>query len=159
MQVANIQDALNFGGSIRIQEDQQNDILRGIADNGFIDYDVSMLQGQVEYMVVDGTLPLEPTRSPETWMGIMQTVNQTGLGLEYDVGRMLQEAIRSMGVPDVDQFKISKERMERDGLSPSQQMAVAEKSRGQSMVMPAENIERQLQAGNIVPFKQAGGVR
>ena len=155
MQVSNIQDALNYSGSIRISERDQNDVLRGLVDNGYIDYDVSMLQGDIEYMVVDGTLPIEPTRSPETWMQIMQVVNQTGLGIEYDVGRMLEEGIRSMGVPDVDQFRISRERLETEGLSPSQQMAIAEKSRGQSMVMPAENIDRQLQAGNIIPLRSA----
>ena len=159
MQVANIQDALNFGGSIRVPEDQQNDIMRGMVDNGFIEYDVSMLQGDIEYMVVDGTLPLEPTRSPDTWMQILQVVNQTGLSLEYDTGRMVQEAIKSMGIPDVDQFRISPEKIKQDGLSPSQQMAVMEKQRGNSTVMPQENIEKQLQAGNIVPFKQASGVR
>jgi hypothetical protein len=159
MQVSNIQDALNFGGSIRIQEDQQNDILRGVVNNGYVDYDVSMLQGDVEYMVVDGTLPLEPTRSPETWMQILQTVNQTGLALEYDTGRMIEEAIKAIGIPDVDQFRISKEKMQQDGLSPSQQMAVMEKQRGNSTVMPEENLQKELQKGNIVPLKQAGGVR
>ncbi len=155
MQVANIQDALNFGGSIRIQEDQQNDILRGVVDNGYVDYDVSMLQGDVEYMVVDGTLPLEPTRSPETWMQILQAVNQTGLAMEYDTGRMVEEAIRSMGVPDVDQFRISQEKLKQDGLSPSQQMAVMEKMRGNSTVMPEENLQKELQKGNIVPLRQS----
>lgn len=156
---SNIQDALNFSGSIRVPEDRQEEMLRGLVDNGYIDYDVSMLQGQIEYMVVDGTLPLEPTRSPETWINILQLVNQVGLGMEYDTGRMLEEAIRATGVPDVDQFKISRERLEKDGLSPSQQLSVMEKMRGQSTVVPAENIDKQLTAGNIVPLRQAGGMR
>jgi hypothetical protein len=102
--------------------------------------------------VVDGTLPLEPTRSPETWMQILQTVGQAGLNLEYDTGRMLEEAIRSMGVPDVDQFKISREKLD-EGMSPSQKMALMEKTRGQSSVQPQENIEKQLKAGNITPLR------
>ena len=155
MMASNIQDALDQTGSIRVPENQQNDILRGMVNNGYVDYDVSMLQGEIEYMVVDGTLPLEPTRSPDTWMQILRTVNQAGLSMEYDVGRMLEEAIRSMGVPDVDQFKISRETMERDGMKPSQQMALMEKMRGQSSVIPQENIEKQLQAGNIVPIRGA----
>jgi len=159
LMASNIQDALNYSGSIKVPEDQNNDILRGLVDNGYINYDVSMLQGQIDYMVVDGTLPLEPTRSPDTWMQILQTVNQAGMGMEYDTGMILEEAIRSMGVPDVDQFRISRERMEKDGMSPSQKLAVMEKMRGQSAVMPAENIDKELQAGNIVPFKQAGGLR
>lgn len=155
MQVSNIQDALSFEGSIRIAERDQAEVLRGMADNGYVDFDVSMLQGQIDYLVVDGTLPVEPTRSPETWVQILQTVNQAGLALEYDAGRMVEEAIRAMGVPDVDQFRINREDLQRDGMKPSQQLAIMEKMRGQSSVIPAENIDKQLQAGNIVPLRSA----
>jgi hypothetical protein len=159
LMASNIQDALNVSGSLRIPETQQNDVLRGLADNGYVDYNTSMLQGDIDYMVVDGTLPLEPTRSPEMWMQILQVVNQAGLSLEYDTGAMVQEAIRAMGVPDVDQFKITRDQLQKNGLSPSQQMAIMEKQRGNSTVMPQENIDKQLQAGNIVPIRQAGSVK
>lgn len=155
MQVANIQDALSFEGSIRISELDQNSILRGLADDGYVDFDVSMLQGQVDYMVVDGTLPIEPTRSPETWMQLLQVVNQTGLVMEYDTGRMVEETIRSLGIPDVDQFRINREDLKRDGMRPSQQLAIMEKFRGQSAVMPQEDLERQIQAGNVVSLRGA----
>lgn len=155
MQVANIQDALSFEGSIRISERDQNAILRGMADNGYVDFDVSMLQGQVDYLIVDGTLPIEPTRSPETWINILQTVNSAGLTMEYDAGRMVEESIRAMGVPDVDQFRINREDLERDGLKPSQQLAIMEKLRGQSGVLNQENIDRQVQAGNLVPVRSS----
>jgi hypothetical protein len=155
MMNSNIQDALRFSGSIRVREDQQHDLLRGMVENGYADYDVSMLQGEIEYLVVDGTLPLEPTRSPETWIRILQTVGQAGLQMEYDTGRMVEEAIRSMGVPDVDQFRISREKLEKEGLSPSQKMALMEKQRGNSSVIPQENIEKELMKGNIVPFRSA----
>lgn len=155
MSVANIQDALRFNGSLRITQDQQSDILSPLIDNGYIDYDVSMLQGDINYLIVDGTLPLEPTRSPDTWMQILQVVNKAGLMMEYDTGRMVEEAIRSMGVPDVDQFRISQEKLKADGMSPSQKMAVMEKMRGNSTIVPQENIERELQKGNIVPLREA----
>lgn len=155
LMASNIQDALTFTGSMRINQDQQNDLLRGIVRNGYVDYDVSMLQGQIDYLVVDGTLPLEPTRSPDTWIKILQTVNTAGLMMEYDSGRMVEEAIRSMGVPDVDQFRISREKLEQDGMTPSQQLAIMEKMRGQSSVVPRENIEKQVAAGNIVPIRSA----
>lgn len=155
MMVSNIQDAMHFSGSLRVREDQQNELLRGMVDNGYVDYDVAMLQGDIEYMVVDGTLPLEPTRSPETWVKILQIVNTSGLQMEYDQGRMVEEAIRAMGVPDVDQFRITREQLQRDGLRPSQQLALMEKMRGQSAVMPQENLEKQVQAGNLIPLSEA----
>jgi len=159
LMASNIQDALNYSGSIRVPDDQKNDVLGGLVDNGYVNYDVSMLQGQIDYMVVDGTLPLEPTRSPETWMQILTVVNQAGLTMEYDAGRLVEEAIRSMGVPDIDQFKISRETLAKEGLSPSQQMAIMEKARGQSQIIPVENLEKQLGAGNIVPLRSAGGMK
>lgn len=159
MMASNIQDALDYSGSIRVRDDQQNDMLRSMVDNGYVDYDSSMLQGDVDYMVVDGTLPLEPTRSPDTWMQILQVVSQAGLQMEYDTGAMVEEAIKSMGVPDVDQFRISRETLKKEGLSPSQQLAIMEKQRGASGVMSQNDIEGQLQAGNIVPLRQAGGIR
>lgn len=155
MMASNIQDALTFEGSIRIAERDQGEIMRGMVDNGYVDFDVSMLQGEIDYLVVDGTLPLEPTRSPETWMNLLELVNKTGMSLEYDQGRMVEEAIRSMGVPDVDQFKINREDLRRDGLKPSQQLALMEKQRGVSTVRPQEEIDQQLQAGNIVPLRSA----
>ena len=155
MMASNIQDALSYEGSLRIQQRDQAEVLRGMVNNGYVDFDVSMLQGQLDYLVVDGTLPIEPTRSPEMWMQVLQIVNKAGLMLEYDAGRMVEEAIRAMGVPDVDQFRINREDLQRDGMKPSQQLAIMEKMRGQSSVVPAENIDKQLQAGNIVPLRSA----
>lgn len=155
MMAQNIQDALRFNASIKVGERESNSILQGLAKNGYVDVDVDMLQGQIEYLIVDGTLPIEPTRSPETWIQILQVVNQAGLAMEYDMGRMVEEAVRSMGVPDVDQFRVDQQRIQREGLAPHQQLAIMEKLRGQSSVMPQENVEKQLQAGNIVPLRSA----
>jgi hypothetical protein len=156
MMASNIQDALRYNESIKISERDQNTVLRGMADNGYVDVDVGMLQGNIEYLVVDGTLPIEPTRSPETWMQILQTVSQAGLAMEYDMGRLVEESIRSMGVPDVDQFRVDQDRIKQEGLAPHMRLALMEKMRGQSSVVPQENIEKQLTAGNIVPMRRAG---
>lgn len=155
MQVSNIQDALRFEGSIKVDDHESNPALAMLADNGFIDFDVSDLQGQIDYLVVDGTLPIEPTRSPETWINVLQTVNQAGLQFEYDTGRMVEEAIRSMGVPDLDQFRIDQKRQAQEGLRPSQQLALLEKLRGQTGVMDPATLQQQVDAGNLVPFSEA----
>jgi len=153
MMTANIQDAINYEGSIRIAESQAPGPLTGLIKDDYLDFDPSMLQGDIDYLVVDGTLPIEPTRSAETWMNILQTMGQTGLQMEYDTGKILEEAIRSMGVTDLEQFKISKEQSAQ-GPSDSQKMAMMEASRGAS-VQPQENIDDQVQRGNIVPMQQS----
>jgi hypothetical protein len=55
-----------------------------------------------------------------------------------------------MGVSDLDQFKIGKEQ-QAEGPTPSQQMMLMEKARGAS-VQPQQQIEREVQKGNLVPI-------
>ena len=42
-------------------------------------------------------------------MNMLQIVNQSGLQMEYKAGKIVEEAIRAMGVSDLDQFRISEE--------------------------------------------------
>lgn len=156
MMVSNIQDSLDYSGSIRIEETDNNSILKGMVDEGYIDFNISELQGHIDYLVVDGTLPVEPTRSPETWMNILQVLNQSGLQMEYDAGKIMEEAIRSMGVSDIDQYKINQEQQSKDGLRPSQQLALMEKMRGAS-VLPEDQLQGEVQKGNLIPLSQARG--
>ena len=53
-----------------------------------------------------------------------------------------------MGVPDIEQFRITPEEAQA-GPSPSQQMALMEKARGASVV-PAEQLNREVERGNLV---------
>ena len=149
MMVGNIQDALIYEGSLRMSATEAPPGLRDLINDDYLDFDVSMLQGDIDYLVVDGTLPVEPTRNAETWMTMLQTINQTGLQMEYKTGKILEEAIRSMGITDLDQFKISTEDREL-GPTPSQEMNLRELARGAS-VQPGEQVSRQVEKGNLIP--------
>ena len=147
MMVSNLQDALDYEGSLRIMGTDSPGELSNMIKDDYMDFDISMLQGEVDYLIVDGTLPVEPTRSAETWMNMLQVMNQTGLNMEYKVGKIAEEAIRSMGVSDLDQFKIT-EKEAAQGMSPSQQQMQMERMRGAS-VMPQEQMQQEIQAGNL----------
>ena len=154
MMVGNIQDALDFKGSIKIDEYNMPSQLTGMVDEGYIDFDTSNdLQGQVDYLVVDGTLPLEPTRNAETWMNMLKIMSQTGLNMEYKMGKIVEEAIRALGISDLDQFRISDEERQQ-GPSPSQELAMMEKMRG-ATVQPQEQIQNEVSKGNLVPISEA----
>jgi len=128
--------------------------LAGSVEDDYIDYESNVdLQGSVDYLVVDGTLPLEPTRNAETWMSILQIMHQTGLNMEYNSGKIAEEAIRAMGISDLDQFRISPEQLQQ-GMSPSQQMAMMEKARGAS-VQPEGKVQSQVSQGNLTPMRAA----
>lgn len=151
LQVDNIQDSLTMNGSIRIDPYSMPSELSNIVQDGYLDFDSSIIQGNIDYLVVDGTLPLEPTRNAETWMNMLQILNQTGMIMEYKAGRIVEEAIRALGVPDLDSFRISEEERQQ-GMTPSQQMALMEKMRG-ATVQPQEQIDQQVQRGNLVPMR------
>jgi hypothetical protein len=154
MMTANLQDALNVEGSLKIDTDGAGGQLQAMANDGYIDFDSSMIQGDIDYLVIDGTLPVEPARNAETWMNMLQVMGQTGLNMEYNTGKILEEAIRAMGVSDIEQYKVSQEQMQQQGPSPSQQMAMAEKARGASVVSQ-EQLMEQAQKGNVVPMREA----
>ena len=168
MMVANIQDAIVEDlskpmASIPIS-DQAPSSLVAMAQDGYIDASIQDLQGQIDYLVIDGTLPVEPQRNAETWMNVLQVLNQTGLAMEYKIGQLAEEAIRALGVPDLERFRISKEELSQNGLTPSQQLLLMEKQRGQSVqapnsqnaqVMPDDQVAREVERGNLVPSRSA----
>lgn len=155
MMVQNIQDSLAYNGSIRIDQDSMPTQLASMVEDGYLDFDVAKdLQGDIDYLVIDGTLPVEPTRNAQTWIDMLQVLHQTGLVMEYNVGRIAEEAIRSMGVTDLDRFRISNEERSQNGLSPSQQLAIMEKMRGAS-VQSNDNVQRDVERGNLVPLSAA----
>lgn len=152
MMVQNIQDALAFEGSVRVDPNNMPSSLASLVEDGYIDFDVTKdLQGDIDYLVIDGTLPLEPTRNAETWLNMLQVMQQTGLIMEYKAGLIAEEAIRSMGVTDLDRFRISPEERQ-NGPTPSQEMAMMERMRGANVVNE-ENLQREIERGNLIPMR------
>ena len=155
MMVANVQDFFGDSGAIRIPDSDSASGLTDMVQDGYLDFNLQDIQGEIDYLVVDGTLPLEPTRNAETWINMLKMLNETGMAMEYNSGKIVEEAIRSMGVSDLDQFKISKEQTAK-GPTPSQQMMMMEKLRGAN-VQPQGDIQDQVQKGNLVPMREKSG--
>tara|TARA_B100001093_G_scaffold515792_1_gene592999 strand:+ start:3864 stop:5777 length:1914 start_codon:yes stop_codon:yes gene_type:complete len=153
MMVSNVQDFFASEGSIRLSENDSAAPVADMVQDGYLDFNIKDIQGDIDYLVVDGTLPLEPTRNAETWINMLKILNETGMAMEYNSGKVVEEAIRAMGVSDLDQFKISKEQQAK-GPTPSQEMMLMEKARGAS-VQPAQDIQREVEKGNLVPMRAA----
>ena len=157
MMVQNLQDAVAIEGSLKVDVDKMPGELVQQIEDGYLDFDVSALQGNIDYLVIDGTLPVEPSRNAETWMNMLQVVSQSGLQMEYKAGKIVEEAIRAMGVSDIEQFKISEAEKEM-GPTPSQQMSMMEAQKGVSTdVMSQEALMKEAEKGNIVPMQQGRG--
>ena len=63
MMVANIQDFFAPQSSIRIADSDSASEVADMVQDGYLDFSLQDIQGEIEYLVVDGTLPLEPTRN------------------------------------------------------------------------------------------------
>ena len=154
MMVQNLQDAVAIEGALKVDVDKMPGELVKQIEDGYLDFDVSALQGNIDYLVIDGTLPVEPSRNAETWMNMLQVVSQSGLQMEYKAGKIVEEAIRAMGVSDIEQFKISEAEKEM-GPTPSQQMSMMEAQKGVSTdVMSQEALMKEADKGNIVPMSE-----
>ena len=155
MMVQNLQDAVSIEGSLKVDLDKMPGELTQQAQDGYLDFDVSTLQGNIDYLVIDGTLPVEPSRNAETWMNMLQVVSQSGLQMEYKTGKIVEEAIRAMGVHDVEQFKITAAEQQQ-GMTPSQKMAMMQAQKGVTTeTLSEENLMKEADKGNIIPMSQA----
>ena len=74
---------------------------------------------------------MEPTRNAETWINMLKVLNETGMAMEYNGGKVVEEAIRAMGIADLDQFKISKEQQQQPQTTAPQGGAGAQRQQQQ----------------------------
>jgi hypothetical protein len=105
------------------------------------------IQGNYDYVPTDGILPPDPVRQASTWMQIGESVMryvpmmmQMGFqppdGMVPDVNAILKEGFKTMGARNIDRFYVPLP-------APPQ-------------VMPDEQVEQQVQAGNMVPMDEYG---
>ncbi|MCA3717447.1 MAG: hypothetical protein IM674_04255, partial [Brevundimonas sp.] len=151
MMVSNLQDAIDYEGSMKVDPYNQPGILNDMVRAGYVEFTASDLQGPIEYLVIDGTLPTEPTRSPESWLNALQVLQNAGLGQEYNLGLFAEEAIRGFGIHDLDRFRVAPE---QQGTLPNQQLDLLARM-GQANVQPQDQIMNEVQKGNLVPMPMA----
>ena len=60
MMVSNVQDFFASEGSIRLGSDDASNLVANMVDDGYLDFKILDIQGEIDYLVVDGTLPLNP---------------------------------------------------------------------------------------------------
>ena len=93
MMVSNVQDFLH-PKVLRLGVDDAAGPVANMVDDGYLDFKISDIQGEIDYLVVDGTLPLEPTRNAETWINMLKVLNETGMAMEYNgkvVGKLSEQ--------------------------------------------------------------------
>lgn len=88
------------------------------------------IQGQFDFPVFDGGTPLDPVRFAETWMNLASLAMQNPvLAQRIDHVQLFKQIAGSLGVTDVARFLLPQ----------------------QAQVMPDQQVEQQVQQGNLVP--------
>jgi len=125
--IANLQFFEVDGGMVNIPEEASAE-----NPNGDVKYNRSDIMGDFDYVVVDGTLPTSPAENSDNITQAIRTLAETGVGKSWDMDKFVERLIESFGFEDVENWK----------KSPSE-------------IVPDEQIQQELQAGNIVPISQA----
>ena len=98
------------------------DMVEGL---GTVELTPDSIAGQFDFQHVDGTLPIDRTAQANLWKELILGLVQSGLGSTYNIDEMFNWVASLTGIRSLKRFKIQ--------------------------VQPDEVVQRQAQAGNIVP--------
>tara|TARA_R100001594_G_scaffold32864_3_gene61059 strand:+ start:7949 stop:10192 length:2244 start_codon:yes stop_codon:yes gene_type:complete len=125
--VSNLQYFQIDGGTVSLQEEVTPE-----NPQGMVSYNRSEILGDFDYVVVDGTLPTSPEENSENITRAIRVLTETGASQGWDMSKFVERLIESFGFSDVENWKAAPQQM-----------------------MPDEQIQQELAAGNILPMQQA----
>ena len=99
---------------------------------GEVRYSRSDILGEYDYIIVDGTLPTSPSENAENIIKAIRVLAESGAAQTWDMDKFVERLVESFGFEDVEQWK-----------------------KAPQQVVPDDQIQQELQAGNIVPMQQA----
>jgi len=91
------------------------------------------LQGYFDFPINDGRLPMQPEEQAETWLKALEVMGKIPpVTMQYDAAAVFREFVRSMGIKNLDDFKI------------------------QAKVVPNDLLAGLVQQGNAAPIPGGG---
>lgn len=103
----------------------------GKAVSGGVEISPEDVQGLFDFPIMDASMPLDPTRYAEVWMQIaQQAVANPAVAPRLDHLELFKQQVHSMGITDLSRFIVPE----------------------QVQVMPDQQVEQQVQAGNLTPM-------
>lgn len=118
------------------------------------------IQGNFDYIPHSGVVPPDPARLAQTWIQILGVGSKLGEfllrpgpdGKAIDIREIFNEISRNLGVKNIEQFyhQVQQQPMSQPGMP-------APTPRANVQVLPDEQVQRQVQAGNVIPMPGAGG--
>ena len=134
------------------QIDPKNPLLR-ISPNDYM--------GEYDYIARTPTMAKDPTRSAALWGMVLQTLMQFGpqamqpdpQGMVINPHAVFNEYLRALGITYFDNFRMPAPP------PPPQPKDITEDPANDVSVLPPEEMQRQAQAGNLVPVQEMAAAR
>jgi hypothetical protein len=133
LQVALIQQWMTDPQMVKIVGPRQSADTQNLPDGSLIEVQPEDILGEFFFPIHDGSMPLDPVRTAETWQQIMTGMSKIPpLMAQYDIGKVFERAVRTVGVRNIEEFKIK------------------------AQVMPDGQVQQNVQRGNLVPAGPGG---
>jgi hypothetical protein len=108
-----------------------------MAEGSVIKVSPDDIQGEWNFPIHDGSMPLDPLRTSETWeKALMAAAKIPEIAMQYDLGKIFERGLRALGVRDTEELK------KPQPMNPK--------------VMPDGQVQQNVQAGNLVPLTNGG---
>lgn len=154
-QFTTLQQAVRILGELAKTVGKDRDII-GVGD----------IQGNFDYVPHSGMVSPDPARLAQTWIQILGVGSKMGEyllkpgpdGKAIDMRKIFEEIARCLGVKNMDQFymQVQQQPLQPGMGQPGQPGMPA--PRADVRIMPDEQVQRGVQAGNVVPFTGGGPV-
>lgn len=91
---------------VQIIGQRKSERYRAMSEGQIIKVNPDDIQGEWNFPIHDGSMPLDPIRMSETWEKMIASAAQIPeVAAQYDLGKMFARGLRSVGVRDTDDLK------------------------------------------------------
>lgn len=159
MMVSNMQYFGVEGGQVKLPAE-----FAGTKD-GWYEWSQQEILGDYDYVVTDGTLPVDPRNNPENLLRAMRVLSETGMFAKWNGDKFVEQFLMMIGFTDVDTWKMTPEQSQQQKQQMADQLlkqnpgarAQLAHAAGQvkNEVQPTEQVMGDLSKGNVIPLADA----
>lgn len=133
LNVALVQQWMTDPLMVKIIGPRQSQDTINLPEGALISVSPEDILGEFFFPIHDGSMPLDPVRMSETWERIMGGMSKIPpLMAQYDIGKVFERAVKTLGVRNMEDFKL------------------------RPQVMPDQQVMQNVQRGNLVPAGVGG---
>lgn len=159
MMISNLQYFGHAGGIVRLPAEYAN------KQDGWYEWQQHEILGDYDYVVSDGTLPVDPRNNPDNLLRAMRVMSETGGFSKWSMDKFVEQFLLMTGFTDLDTWKLTPEQAKQQQAQIAQQMLkqnpgaqaqlISAAGQLQNQVQPTEQVMQDFSKGNVVPISEA----